>query len=1393
MEFVSNAARDASSSIAGYVYQVDVTISCWLNLQPNELLELERGEDLDAVRVSDNHSEDLRTLQQIKATGTSLTLRSTNALTALANFCEHRRLNPGHHLKFRYITTSPVGREKDWKPKSAAIELWESVRTGELAGDDASDAVSAIRGFLKGCKKPNGVQGSTWNVLADALAEQNLQEFREIIRSFEWSTASGDAASLEADIKRALVQSAFASDEEHAETLFECLFLYVFKRLTKSGLKRLTADELREQLKHPALSVDDHGFLVEIRVLARRVDSLEREVAQDRSILQSLSEQVQMIAGAHKAEFEYRPAQVSLDIPAPAVPAITRDRIVNQINDQANRKTWASIIGEPGCGKTQLCLLFTDRVDSRIVWINLRGFTDERSCAAIDDALETASGVERHAILQRWYADAARRLNPPTTLVLDDLPRVVVGGALYHRLQFLQGACHESRLKMLSTTYFELPRIFLESGIVSEVSAPPFTPEEILDLLRANGAPARIATSEFAAFLATSTRGLPVIVVAAIRFLVSTNWVPKTGSLDSLLKGEYAAGAKRDAKQIIETTVTDSGTCELLYRLTCVVGPISRQQVETVGKVPSKIDLCIEKLSQLVGIWVQPYGENAYLLSPLVDSNLANLLDSNTRKGVHIALALLALRKPLSTVDVIVCVHHFHSAEQDNAASIVLLQALVKIMDYAAEVPNEWMVSSLWAHQSLPETVDINLRLNLRALQIALAERRKKDYSFLSDDLRQLLSQAKSDGKAQLGVFMASSLLATQLYRKNPSLANNYILMALRSSLKAVLPNGKQLVLPKEMALERTLWGTGMAAKSDEEVQNWLDTLAQLSPAQVEVLSDSEFADDDSTVICDSVWLREYQKPENERNWQPVEKTLRQIKEQANKLGLNLLSAAATRTEIMILAEWRDQLPEALSLAETAVESFRDDSARFLIEEVTGRQLAYAGRWEEALQWMGQALQRHTKGSAPWRRNLLVTVGEGVARYAPAVAAEYAGYAVLVSKSANLAPVRVAEALGEYAIALWNAGEHEKAFAQWQDAIPLIISSVDQPPSDIQVFLAFLHATAYFGNMAIFARPPKNDYAVPAPGFFLATNRIPSEMYQLTKNNHLLIETALFAEGVGQTEAAGEWARLALDGTSGEGSDVLQPFIWLTVAPALLGDEYVDALNRARSMATPTAAPSEQSLEELGIQPQDRLRLRTILSDQRRIELALLFGFVPLAVRLATVRFDHDVSTEIGKIKTHLDSLSGKDAESWKEAGTLLKSILSDAGQSARSLHERASQCYSENHAALGVLCLLGSILLAPERQSLATQVSLARDLEKLFGTNPSIRYKILLPFFENYWESVTTSGTAIFRTAASYTRRSLDEARTHPVQTRLKAVFKSMVFCIGLSLPSDLKDWIDE
>jgi len=96
----------------------------------------------------------------------------------------------------------------------------------------------------------------------------------------------------------------------------------------------------------------------------------------------------------------------------------------------------------------------------------------------------------------------------------------------------------------------------------------------------------------------------------------------------------------------------------------------------------------------------------------------------------------------------------------------------------------------------------------------------------------------------------------------------------------------------------------------------------------------------------------------------------------ARRIGFPLLEAAALRTRIMVLAEWENQLDDALTLAESSLQALSGDDCRFLILEVTGRQLSYTGKPQEAMEWLERALTCDAFHHSLWRRNVLITLAE---------------------------------------------------------------------------------------------------------------------------------------------------------------------------------------------------------------------------------------------------------------------------------------------------------------------------------------------------------------------------------------------------------------------------------
>jgi hypothetical protein len=88
--------RDAWATIRGFVYQVETTIERWLELRPDQLLELERGEDIDTVQKAlfSDEGEQARLLEQIKHREESLTIRSPTRLRRWPRFMSTSRRTP---------------------------------------------------------------------------------------------------------------------------------------------------------------------------------------------------------------------------------------------------------------------------------------------------------------------------------------------------------------------------------------------------------------------------------------------------------------------------------------------------------------------------------------------------------------------------------------------------------------------------------------------------------------------------------------------------------------------------------------------------------------------------------------------------------------------------------------------------------------------------------------------------------------------------------------------------------------------------------------------------------------------------------------------------------------------------------------------------------------------------------------------------------------------------------------------------------------------------------------------------------------------------------------------------------------------------------------------------
>jgi WD40 repeat protein len=204
----------------------------------------------------------------------SITLGASEAVTAIAHFIENRRTNPG--LRFLYTTNASVGREQK-SPMSKeikAIDTWEQIRQGSLHGTEQNEAVQGIRTILvEKIEKPSKLNKGTWKIFRNFITNPNNDdELLDLIRRFEWNTKAPEAQSLGTILERLLIERQHATDNIQAQEQYQKLFVYVFKRLCKREIKRLTVEERERLLSQPTLSQTDHQLLNKVVVWVQALE-----------------------------------------------------------------------------------------------------------------------------------------------------------------------------------------------------------------------------------------------------------------------------------------------------------------------------------------------------------------------------------------------------------------------------------------------------------------------------------------------------------------------------------------------------------------------------------------------------------------------------------------------------------------------------------------------------------------------------------------------------------------------------------------------------------------------------------------------------------------------------------------------------------------------------------------------------------------------------------------------------------------------------------------------------------------------------------------------------------------------------------------------------------------
>ena len=1400
MPFVANPRRDAHATIAGFFYQINVTLQRWLSLQPGQRLELECGEDIDTVEgeAAEVGAVERRLLEQLKVReGRSLTLRSPEAVEALSNFCEHRTANPGQPLSFRYLTTANAGIEQGWTLPEGGIDTWMSLNRGGYDDDRRIEALSFIRKFLKLGKRPDRVSASAWNALQLILRDGDDEPLSELVFSFEWALGYSDPNQSEIDVLSALVSLGHGTSTDGAKPVFQHLFAFLFRMLSQPGPKILTIEGLSKELEAPSIPPNQRGILVAVRAeldqIKEDVSTLKTGLALQGKDVNTLKQTVEMIGKSYGFEnvFALSAAALSTDIPELVSPRAGRKALVDTLLTKVEKNEIVLLLGEPGSGKTQVLRLIVERTSRRPVWLNIpRGSTESQTTLLIDSLIRMLAPEARGASLRDRYLAGADGLRD-AVVVIEDLPRVLPGGPLAAQIETIAYCLKSVHAALFLSSYYPLP-VTLETtlGKIAH-DIPRFIEQDVAELLESSGAPESLRTVKICELLVTVSEGLPVLVMAAVRYLAGRSWNLTATELESLVRGEFAAGHRSDAGTLLQITIPDTEERELLIRMSLAIGSFSKNDIANVARVPKAIPLPGEKVQRATGLWLQEVGNGRFLRSPLITSDLSTALDPKTLIGVHYVLALRILaRQSLTPIDVVTCVHHLTMADDMAFACTVLIQALASIIGMEDKPDDDYGLLRFSVASVLVSKVDLNLRLYLSALQIVVLFKQGRDISALIESVNTLLDEAGGRG---WGAVLSAGTLAIHLVWQQPILANKYLLLALAGAATVQLPDGS--TLPRsDYPMEVMLWLSGYSAKSDEEADSWLATIAHYTPVQLDTLIKSEMTEDNVTILCDGYWRREYFKPEAERDWNHVARKLDGVDQTASSINFHLLEAAAIRSRIMLLAECQHQVEEAVALAEASLERFESGDCRFLIMEVTGRQLSYAKKSAEAVQWLNRALSCDGYQKSLWRRNVFVTLADLLSGQDPKKAVEFTAAAVELAKDASLIETIFIETLVEHGIALWRADERCQSFQVFADIVNRLFATQTEQENWRGLFYRIFSVLCYYSDVAENgSENPK--YPEPEQGLFLSNNAQAHTFYKIEQQSYICIRLAMFADGIRDIDSAATWTWRAIEyakQTPKALMGVRLPSSY-AIPSALLVNDFGRAAELASILTSidseEIAAAIKAAVTAAGLEGNvgEYQAIEAVSPAEGRRSLMRVIPLLPMAIRLMYLQLRGTTKVETAAYLKEIESVMPVDAQPELFCAALQRALIDDTDWQA--LQQEGCDAMRGLQYARGLILCLGAMERAPAVQSLYLQTNLAQQFEGFFRTTPSIYREIIAPMFKAYWER-TLANSNVFRTGMSYTARQFELVDGSPNGTR--KLLSAMRFCMGVKLADETMAWLE-